>query len=127
MESKYDGFRSIATRKAVNSNLITNVEIPFSPHELFLDISEALLLKGFELAPFFDTRWNSTSDENFHMNDWAAGLSFSFEARAFGLAPATMTFMQVIQVPRSSRFNSGQGCSYKNKLSIKIVEVAKIS
>jgi len=26
------------------------------------------------------------------MNDWAAGLSFSFEARAFGLAPATMTF-----------------------------------
>lgn len=92
MESKYDGFRSIATRKAVNSNLITNVEIPFSPHELFLDISEALLLKGFELAPFFDTRWNSTSDEDFHMNDWAAGLSFSFEARAFGLAPATMTF-----------------------------------
>jgi len=92
MESKYDGFRSSAARKVVTSNLITNVEIPFSPHELYLDISEALLLKGFELAPFFDTRWNSTSDESFRMYDWAAGLSFSFEARAFGLAPATMTF-----------------------------------
>jgi len=92
MESKYDGYRSSAARKAVTSNLITNVEIPFSPHELYFDISEALLLRGFELAPFFDTCWNSTSTESFRMDDWAAGLSFSFESRAFGLAPATMTF-----------------------------------
>ncbi|SLM18165.1 exported hypothetical protein [uncultured spirochete] len=90
-ESKFDGFRSAAPRGSALSDLITNAEIAVAPQDMYLDMAEALLFRNFELAPFFDTRWSNASGEYFHMSDWAAGLSFSFEARAFGLAPATIS------------------------------------
>ncbi len=90
-ESKFDGFRSAAPRGSALSDLITNAEIAVAPRDMYLDMAEALLFRNFELAPFFDTRWSNASGEYFHMSDWATGLSFSFEARAFGLAPATIS------------------------------------
>jgi NTE family protein len=90
-ESKFDGFRSSASRGSALSDLITNIEIAVVLRDMYLDMAEALLCRNFELAPFFDTRWSNASGENFHMSDWATGLSFSFEARAFGLAPATIS------------------------------------
>jgi NTE family protein len=89
--SKFDGFRSSAPRTPALSSLITNTEITVVLRDMYLDMAEALLFRNLEAAPFFDTRWSNASGEVFHMSDWATGLSFSFEARAFGLAPATIS------------------------------------
>jgi len=67
------------------------MEVSVVLRDMYVDMAEALLLRNFEAAPFFDTRWSSASSEAFHMSDWAAGLSFSSEASAFGLAPATLS------------------------------------
>lgn len=91
LESKFDGFRSSASRGAALFNLITNTEIALVLRNIYLDMAESLLFRNFEIAPFFDTRWNDMPDGTFRMRDWAAGLSFSFEARAFGLAPAPIS------------------------------------
>ncbi len=90
-QDSFDGFRSNAPRGVALASLITNAELDFAPQNWYLDFAEAVLLRRFKLGPFFDTRWNSTVGRNFFFSDWAAGMSFSFEARAFGLAPATMS------------------------------------
>lgn len=90
-QDAYDGFRSNAPREDALASLITNTEIDFAPQNLYFDFAESLLLRKFKLGPFFDTRWNSAAGQSFRMCDWAAGASFSFEARAFGLAPASMS------------------------------------
>lgn len=91
-EDEYDGFRSDRKRGDVLSSLVTNVEVAFSPQEFYLDVAEAILLRKFKVGPFFDTCWNSALGQNFHLSDWATGLALSFEARAFGLAPAILSF-----------------------------------
>jgi NTE family protein len=85
--SEFEGFRSSAPRNPSRSELITNTEVSFVLRDIYVDIAETLLLRNFEAAPFFDTRWTNLLDKTFSTSDWAAGLSFSFEARAFGLAP----------------------------------------
>ena len=95
LESKFDGFRSGAARSAAESSMITNAEIAIAPRSLFFDIAETALVRNLELAPFFDTKWSApaggTGAGSFAMKDWAAGLCFSFQASAFGLAPATIS------------------------------------
>jgi len=90
-QDSFDGFRSNAPRGNALASLISNVELSFAPQKWYLDLAEAVLLRKFKLGPFFDTRWSSAASQNFALGDWAAGMSFSFEARAFGLAPATMS------------------------------------
>lgn len=89
--STFDGFRSSALRPSSCSALITNTEVSIVLRDMYVDMAEALLLRNFEAAPFFDSRWSNASGEAFHMSDWAAGLSFSSEASAFGLAPAILS------------------------------------
>ncbi len=90
-QDSLDGFRSNAPRGDALASFVTNVELAFAPQNWCLDLAEAVLLRKFKLGPFFDTRWSSAVSQNFSLSDWAAGMSFSFEARAFGLAPATMS------------------------------------
>jgi NTE family protein len=89
--SSFDGFRSWAPRASSLSELVTNTEVSVMLRDMYFDVAEALLFRNFEAAPFFDTRWSNTLGEPFHIGDWAAGLTFSFEARAFGLAPTTLS------------------------------------
>ena len=93
LESIFDGFRGGAARAAAASSLITNAELAIAPRSLFFDIAETALVRNLELAPFFDTKWSAPAGGagSFAMKDWAAGLCFSFQASAFGLAPATIS------------------------------------
>ena len=90
---KFDGFRGSAIRSTEESLLITNAELAIIPRSLFFDIAETALVRNLELAPFFDTEWSAPAGGagSFAMRDWAAGLSVSFEASAFGLAPVTIS------------------------------------
>ncbi len=90
-QDDYDGFRSATPRTNALASMVTNLELAFAPQTWYLDVAEALLLRKFKLGPFFDTRWSSAVSQNFHLSDWAAGATLSFETRAFGLAPATMS------------------------------------
>lgn len=90
-QNSYDGFRSGAPRSDALASLITNTELAFAPRNWYLDVAEAVLIRKFKLGPIFDTRWDSSTGKSFRMTDWAAGASFSCEARAFGLAPATLS------------------------------------
>jgi len=63
------------------------MEVSVVLRDMYVDMAEALLLRNFEAAPFFDTRWSSASGEAFHMSDWAAGLSFRLKPAPSGSRP----------------------------------------